>query len=413
MKQPLDTPAEKKKGSFFAVLFTYFIDNLGWAIVFPILAPLFLDPDNVLFPPDISLTGRTLAFGLFLAVYSFGQFLGAPLLGEFADRAGRKKALLLSILCSTAGYMFSALAVQGQSLVLLFISRFITGLFSGNVSVCLASITDMSRNEIAKIKNFGYISVLGGISFILGSFLGGQFSDTGISLYFSPALPFWIGCGLNFINLILLFFLFVETQDGSKDKRYDLLEGVHNVEEALRIKKLKIIFIVYFMFILGWTILFQFAPMLLVKKFVLSNSKIGMVASIMGVCWAGGAYFANKFLSRRFDSGRILEFCLIGFVVLCGAVVLPQHVTEVVILLGLCIFIGGAAWPICTGIISGLAKRQGQGKILGVGQSVQSLAMAIGPIVGGFAANWHGYLPFAIASFACLGSAILYFREKF
>ncbi|NGX28744.1 MAG: hypothetical protein K940chlam1_00931, partial [Candidatus Anoxychlamydiales bacterium] len=41
--------SSKRKISFFSILFTFFVDNLGWSIVFPIFAPFFLDPQNVIF----------------------------------------------------------------------------------------------------------------------------------------------------------------------------------------------------------------------------------------------------------------------------------------------------------------------------------------------------------------------------
>ena len=41
--------------SLAAVFFTFFVDNLSWSIVFPILAPYFLDVQNHLFSAEVSI----------------------------------------------------------------------------------------------------------------------------------------------------------------------------------------------------------------------------------------------------------------------------------------------------------------------------------------------------------------------
>ena len=168
-----------KRISFFSILFTFFVDNLGWSIVFPIFAPLFLNDQNV-FSLNFSFQIKTAILGIFLAAFPLAQFFGSPILGDFADRAGRKKALIISISLIVLGYVLSAWSILLKNLSLLFISRLITGLFSGNLSVCLATISDLSTSEKSKTGNFSFLSVLAGFSFIIGAFLGGRLSDKNI-----------------------------------------------------------------------------------------------------------------------------------------------------------------------------------------------------------------------------------------
>src|SRR5579872_5163889 len=98
--------------SLAAVFFTFFVDNLCWAIVFPILAPYFLDKDNRIFSPDVSDAARTAVFSLFIMAFSLGQFLGAPILGEYADRHGRKRALGVSVFFTLVGLSISAWSME-------------------------------------------------------------------------------------------------------------------------------------------------------------------------------------------------------------------------------------------------------------------------------------------------------------
>ncbi|MBN1914908.1 MAG: MFS transporter [Parachlamydiales bacterium] len=401
-----------KKLSLFSIFFTFFIDNLGWSIVFPIFAPLFLDPHNTIFDSSFSSASRTTVLGVFLAAYPLAQFFGAPILGELSDRLGRKKALLLSIFFTVIGYVLTAISVQHQFLSLLFVSRVITGVFSGNLSVCLAAISDISSTKTAKLRYFGYFAVLAGFSFIVGAYLGGKFSDKEVYLLFSPDFPLWIAAALSFINLLFIIWGFEETLEMHKHATMDILESVHNVQQALHTKKIQTVYVVYFLFLLGWTILFQFMPVLVIQKFFFTSSKIGDLAAIMGLGWAIGSGVLSKLLSNFFSFRRILEGTLIVFAPLCALVVFPHHSSWVYIIFGLCVLIGGISWPIYISLISNMAPPKMQGKILGMTQSVQSLAMGISPIIGGLLDHVYFPLPFFFAAATALFAAIVYFRNE-
>lgn len=401
------------KRSFLSVLFTFFIDNLGWSIVFPILAPLFLSTGEDFFAAHTSFYTRTIFLGFFLAAFPLAQFFGSPLLGEFADRAGRKKALLISLFLIFVGYFLSAWSITIKNLPLLFFARIITGFFSGNLSVCMATLADLSKDEKAKIKNFSYLSVLGGFSFIFGAFLGGKLSDPEISSLFNPAFPFWVAAILTFLNFFFILFSFKETLINKQRGKLDLLPNVHNISDALHTGKIKIFYLIYFLFLFAWTLLFQFVPVLVVEKFNFTTSALGNLAAFMGVCWTVGASALNKLFVKFFSTRAILYFTLWSFTILCMSVSIPNKVTPLLMILGFTLLVGGAAWPLCTGSISNLASKESQGKVLGITQSMQSLAMTLSPIAGGLAYNQVGtLLPFLLAGFTSLISALLYFKVK-
>jgi MFS transporter, DHA1 family, tetracycline resistance protein len=402
---------KKRKLSFFSVMFTFFVDNLGWSIVFPIFAPLFLDVNNDLFAQSVSFPTRTAVLGVFLAAFPLAQFFGAPILGELADKNGRKKAFTFSIILTFIGYALSAWSIH-KSLVLLFISRVICGLFSGNLSVCLASLADLSKDEKSRISNFGYLSMIAGFSFIVGAFLGGKFSDSNINSFFNPALPLWIAAGLSLLNLFFILFAFYETTNLHKDLKYDFLESIHNIQKALKTKKIKQIYLIYFLFVFSWTIVFQFSPVLVIKKFHFSNSDIGNLAAVMGVGWAIGSGLINKILVKKFKPIKILEVALFLFTIICAIVAFFNDVFSVISLLCLSVIIGGLAWPLCANLISSLSPKHMRGKILGMSQSMQSLAMATSPIVGGLVDQFHMSTTFLLAAFASFVAGIVYFIKK-
>ncbi|MBI5346183.1 MAG: MFS transporter [Chlamydiae bacterium] len=327
-------------------------------------------------------------------------------------RYGRKRALFLSILLTFIGYALTAFSVSSGNLVLLFFSRVITGVFSGNLSVCLASISDLSTTEKSKAKNFGYLSILSGFSFIIGAFLGGKLSDPEIHPLFNPAFPLWIAAAMSLLNLLFIIFGFEETFHPQLKQKFDFLEGIHNVQKGLKTKNIKSIYLIYFLFVFAWTLIFQFSPVLVINKFNFTHSEIGNLAALMGVGWAIGAGPVNKFLTKRFSTLKILEVALIIFTALSLLVGFAVHLTSVILLLGACVTIGGLAWPLCTVVISNQAPQQMQGKILGVSQSMQSLAMAVSPIIGGISDELYVQLPFILSAVASFIAGLIYFRIK-
>jgi MFS family permease len=107
-----------------------------------------------------------------------------------------------------------------------------------------------------------------------------------------------------------------------------------------------------------------------------------------------------------------LEWCLFVFTVLCGLMALPNHLYPILLIVGLCVIVGGVAWPLCTGVISNMAPKKFQGKIMGMSQSIQSLAMTIAPVVGGMASHGEIKLPFVIAAFFGIAAMGIYFSFK-
>ena len=395
-----------------AVFFTFFVDNLCWSIVFPIFAPYFLDPLNRLFSSETSVEMRATILGFFLMAFSLGQFFGSPLLGEYADRHGRKKALCIGIFFTLVGLALSAWSMQEGYLTLLFVSRFITGAFAGNMSICLACVSDLSLNEQAKVRKFGYMSILGGVSFVVGAFMGGQLSDSSVNAFFTPEFPLYLAAGLSGLNYLFVHLAFRETAKVDAKVAFDFFEGIRNIKAALKTEKIKRTYAIYFLFIFAWTILLQFFPVLMVRKFSFTSSSLGDLAIFMGICWTIGSSLLSRILLRFISNLRVLEGCLLSFTVICVVVVVLKHLLAVLGVLGAALMIGGLAWPLCTGLISGLAPRELQGRILGMSQSVQSLAMAIAPALGGLAYQASVGLPFLIAAGGSFLAGIIYFTLK-
>ncbi|MCX7841022.1 MAG: MFS transporter, partial [Anaerolineae bacterium] len=128
-----------------------FVDLLGFSLILPLL-PYYAET----FGADAFVTG------LLVASYAVAQLIGAPLLGRWSDRAGRRPVLLISIFGTFIGFVLLGFA---GALWMLFLSRVIDGLTGGNISVAQAYITDVT-DEKNRAKGLGLVGAAFGLGFI-------------------------------------------------------------------------------------------------------------------------------------------------------------------------------------------------------------------------------------------------------
>lgn len=396
----LSEKGQKAKHDFsiFSIFFTFFVDNLGATIIFPIFAPLFLNDKGGLFSADLAYNFKAALLGLFLGAYPLGQFIFAPLIGEFADKHGRKLAFLLTTAGTLIGFILCALSIMERWISLLFISRLIMGVCAGNLSICLSALADLSDCKKTKLRYYSLGSIVAGVTFVLGPFIGGKLSDPSVHKLFTPAFPIWVGAFLTAINLIFLAMAFVETLKKRVYEKTDLIKGIHNVQLALKTPSIKKLYLIYFFYLLSWNMLFQFIPAFLVANFSADNSRIGDVSAIMGLCWIIGSIILSKGLLHRIKNKTLFIFSSIVFAILVVSAIFPRELWNFVIILGLSVIVSSFGWPLCAGAISNAAKPHIQGKIFGLSQSIQSLAMMIAPIVVGPFISKHSGIPFFISA---------------
>ncbi len=162
------------------ILAVNFVGTLGFSIVLPFLVFLVTQWG-----------GNALIYGLIGAAYSLFQFIGAPILGRWSDRYGRKKILLLSQIGTLISWLIFLLAFAlpanrgiaidsalfGQftmtlPLLVAFLARAMDGLTGGNVSVANAYLADIT-DDAHRSQNFGRMAASGNLGFILGPALAG------------------------------------------------------------------------------------------------------------------------------------------------------------------------------------------------------------------------------------------------
>ncbi|WP_375286091.1 MFS transporter [Sphingomonas sp.] len=114
------------------------IDSIGFGIVLPVLPSLVVELGHV------DLAQATRIGGYLLAVYAVTHFFAGPVIGSLSDRFGRRRVLLVSLICFGTDY---ALMAAAPTLAWLYLGRAIAGIAGATYGPVNAVIADVTPPE--------------------------------------------------------------------------------------------------------------------------------------------------------------------------------------------------------------------------------------------------------------------------
>lgn len=385
---------------------------LGVGIIIPVFAPLLIRNEHGMLSAAYSQETRNLIYGILTATFPFFQFFGSPILGTLSDGYGRKRILQITLVGTCIGYLFFASAIEYRSLFLLFLARAIPGFMGGNISIVMATLADFSA-PADRAKNFGLVGMAFGLGFILGPFLGGVLSSADVCPWFTYSTPIWFTASLTVLNIVFVYRQFPALAPAANAVRnWSLLTGFSNLRRALFMHNLRSLFVTLFLYSLGFSFFMQFFQVFLIRKFNFSQKEIGFFFGYIGLWIAFTQGVITRLLSGRFRSASILRLSFLGLSIFLGLLILPDEFTWLMLLQPFIAICQGLSLPNTTGLISNMASADQQGEILGIQQSVQSLAFMIPPVVAGIAVSIDFRLPMILAS-AFVFSAWLFFLTQY
>lgn len=352
----------KSRSPLVIIFITVFIDLVGFGIVIPVL-PLYAQKYGA----------SETVIGLLLAIYSVMQFIFAPILGKLSDRVGRRPVLFVSLIGTAIGFLTMGLA---NTFWLLFLGRIIDGITGGNISTAQAYIADVTPPE----KRSGAMGLIGaafGLGFIFGPFLGGVLSE--ISL----AAPFYAAAGLAAANAVALYFLLPE----SLSEEHRTHSGRASIAQIFRESgswQLGAVFATYFFATVPFALLTATYTLFTAARFGLDAKHNGYIFASQGVL---GVVIQGVLLRRLVKSVGEKFLAVTGTFLLAVSMVALPLVNSIVslLLVSAIMAIGNSfAAPVLNGLASKSVSAAWQGRVLGVLQSVASLARIIGPALGGF-----------------------------
>ena len=381
------------------IFITVFIDLLGFAIVLPLLPRYGRHFEATKFE-----------LGLLMASFSAMQFLFAPLWGRLSDRIGRRPVLIVGLAGSTIFYTLFALVTQygnagpilGLSpLIWLFITRSGAGIAGATIPTAQAYIAD-STDEKSRGKGMAIIGAAFGIGFTFGPLLGAWFVSNDASGVPSPA-PGYVAAALSALATLAAIVLLPESlksDAASRPARKWFDAGAFS--KAMSRPHVGLLLATIFLTTFAFA-QFETTLSLLTKDLGVGDQSNFYVFAYIGLILT----LAQGMLVRRLLP-KLGEFrmALIGTTLMMAGLGLigvaaastNGGMSLLWYVLPVCVVGFSCTTPSLNSLLSLNTRDDQQGEVLGVGQSVSSLARILGPIAGLSLLEYGRSLPYWMAT---------------
>ena len=393
------------------LFFTIFLDMVGVGILIPVMPAIFADPasPHYLLPAGVSPRVGYMLLGLTFALYSFGQFVGSPIIGQLSDKFGRKKLLIFSVLGTVLGHSLFALAVTWKSIPLLLLTRLFTGMTTGNIIVAQASIADITTPE-RRAANFGLLSAAFGLGFVVGPFIGGRLADPGFVSWFTAATPFWFAALLSAVNFFFIVGMLKETHTAlRREQGINWGKPLANIMHALHLKALRPLFLTGFLYNMGFTFYMTFMSVFLFFRFGWNEASLGNYFAYIGLWIIFTQGVVTRYMNKRWSEHQILQQTIIIAGLCILAFLLAQKASWLYMIVPFFSMALGLTGANLTALISRSALPSVQGEVLGINGSVNALAMALPPFLAGtIAAKFDPQAPLIVASALIILSGVYF-----
>lgn len=393
------------------ILFVHLSGTLGLSIGLPIL--VFLVED---------FGGAAWTYGLVGATYSVAQTIGAPLLGRWSDRVGRKTVLAVSQGGTVLAWLLFLLALQvpreslgsfaGTTLtvplLLVFAARFLDGLTGGNISVASAYVADITRDaKQDRQRAFGRMGMAASVGFTAGPALAGLLA-TQADPYTWPVVAATV---ISLVGVVLCL--------GLRDPGGRCPEGppaqaaitralsqqqlrcdrppAEREPAALGAPGVRVALAVSFTMFLGFNVFYAAFPVHATGAIGWSPARMGLFYSSMSAAMFLIQGPLLGAVSERARPRRVFAAGLVGLVL--AFLAFPGATTAAAFAGGGLFALGnGLAWPTFQARTASLVPESGQGALQGALSSASSLASIAGLVLGGLLYPWLGGRVFLLSS---------------
>jgi MFS family permease len=377
---PDQTPDALPWRSFVPVLAVQFIGTLGYSIAIPFLVFLVVD-----------FGGEPWTYGFIGAIYSACQLVGAPILGRWSDRAGRRPVLLMSQAGTMVAWLvfLVALALPLTPLVtlagatitlplaLVVVARAVDGLTGGNISVANAYVADLTQGDKESRRvAFGRTGMAASLGFALGPAIAGLLGALGDG-YTAPVIA-----AAAISGVATLLCLTLREPNGRCPEGPRSQPCVTRTMETLRKPAVLGLLSATFVLFLAFNLFYAAFPVHASLARGWDASQMGMFFTIMaGVMIVAQGPLLQAVSARA--SGPTVFAIGIGMLALSFVgFALPSDATMIASAAAFAIG-NGLSWPTFQARLSDSVSDEEQGAVQGAATSAGSAASIVGLVLGG------------------------------
>lgn len=373
-----------KNPALLPITLIVFVDVLGFTVVIPLL-PFYAE----------AFGASPLLIGALISLYALCALVAAPVLGRWSDRYGRKPVLLVSQFGSLLGFVALALA---PSLVWLFLARALDGLTAGNIATARAYISDVTAPR-DRSAAFGLIAAAFSFGYMVGP------AGAGLLAQFGHQAPLWAAAALSASSILCTALLLPSRPKATA------APPAAPAGELLKIPGVRLRLFQWLGF-LGAFSMFTAGFALFCERRLSWNgdafgvTEVGMVLAYIGLLGLVTQLLLLRGLVRRWGEARLVRWSLIAATLAYAALSLTRSLPLLLASLGVLGVAHAVLRPSLLGLISQQVPATRQGAIFGITQSLQSLAMIVGPLVAGALIHSGQLAGWALACSASLFAVI-------
>jgi MFS transporter, DHA1 family, tetracycline resistance protein len=364
-----------KSSPLLAIFLVVLVDVFGMTLVIPLLGPY----AERFHASPVQAT-------MLVSVYAACMLVAGPILGSLSDRYGRKRLLVLSQLGTLVGFVMLA---RAQTLWMLFLARAIDGATAGNLSLAQAYVSDRTKPE-DRTKSFALIGIAFGVGFFIGPWV------TGSLVHYSYTAPIWLAAGLSLTSIVCTLALLEggpppqaseRGGEGPAGRRLSVLSwsAYARFFERPILRGVLIEHLLYSFAFTSFTSGFAlFAERTYRHRGVaFTPREVGYAfayAGFLGIILQGGMLGR---IVKRYGEGRLVRAAFaanaLGYTVLAAF----PSIAGLAAATTITAFGNGAIRPSLSSLASQHAEAHEQGVVLGLVQSLSSVAAIFAPIVSG------------------------------
>ena len=364
------TATERTRASLLPVFLIVLVDVFGLTLVLPLLA-IYAE----------SFHATALQATLLVSVFAVCQLVSGPLIGHASDRTGRKPMLLLSQVGTFIGFIVLA---RATTLWMIYLSRIIDGATAGNLSLAQAYIADNTAPQ-HRAKSFGLIGIAFGLGFFVGPSLTGF-----LSAKYGLTTPIYLAAFMSAMSILCTATLLRAgggTQPSSLAHRREALRwrtyAQYFSRPGLRRRLFQFLF-----FMLAFSTFISGFALFAERRFEWQGHpfgprEIGYVfgyVGFIGIILQGGLI---GWLVTRFGEASLVAAGFISLVLAYIGLGVVDSVALLLVVATVSAFGNGVIRPALSSLITQHAGKHEQGVVLGLTQSLMSIASMVAPIVAG------------------------------
>ena len=367
------------------VFVTVFIDLLGFGIIIPLM-PFYAE----------TFGANALTVGLLSTSFSLMQFLFAPFWGRLSDRIGRRPVILMGLFGSAVSYLLFGLAT---SLTLLFAARIAAGIAGANIPTAQAYMADVTTPQ-NRARGMGLVGAAFGLGFSLGPAIGGFLSQWGYQA------PSFFAAALSLANFVAAWFFLPESRPAARADAVST-SRLAALRRAVARPGLPPLMLIYFIVVAAFASFETTFALYSERRFDFGPSTIGYIFAFVGIVLSIVQGLLVGRVVLRVGERRVVPAAILTIATGLALVPLAGNVAMLVLACGVLAVGMGFNSPSLMALISRHADADMQGGVLGLSQSLASLARVIGPAWGGWLYDHYGIVTPYISAAGLMGLAFL------